>query len=218
MENHNQFDKRFNNCRNCDNRFDCDECKDMKKPIVCDDWTFDEDAATCDDCSKRHDCKDYVKAKVTCAEWQPEVTCDDCNKKSTCENFKEQGTICDRFDEIRYKLTEKGALYLAMEYVRLEDGIYVGTNELMEAGFFETLDHEMRINGLVEERRPTRVGRFFQKLAKPFRKKPKADPKQLFVSVAKRKEFYYYFSFTDKTAEMVYDRFAEMLASLYADK
>ena len=196
-------------CRNCLNRFSCDEGN------LCDKYEFDDEAATCDDCSKKDDCPNYVKNKVTCTDWEPITTCDECTKQETCPNFMEGGRICDDFQEIRYRLTEKGCLYLAMEQVNTIDNMYVGTEILFEDGFFEELDHEVRLNGLIVNRPDGIVGKTCEFVKNLFKKKPEKTMKDLFFEVAHKNKFFREFGLSDKIVEATYNRFVEILTHQY---
>jgi hypothetical protein len=200
----------YHNCRNCNNRFDCNEKTDEG---FCDDYIFDEEAATCDDCAKKEECASYRKNKPTCISWEPEVSCDECSRQKECNNYIEGGKICKKFKEIVYRLTEKGCLYLAMEEVQNTDKIFVNYNSLFEKGFFEELDHEMRLNGLVSEYRNIFEKMFKKLMFKLF--KPKMSAREVFFNVAHRKDYFYDFGGYDETIGKVCDKFFEILSRHY---
>ena len=201
----------YNNCRNCNNRFFCENTTDDG---ICEDYVFDDEAATCNDCSKKEECPNYESGKPTCKDWEPIVTCEECTKQETCKNFTEGGKICKKFEEIRYTLTEKGCLYLAMEDVHNNENVYVGTQNILENGFFEELDHEMKINNLVSRHKQTRFRKLLTKIR--FRIfKPKKDIRKIFFDVAHKDKYFKDFGLSDETVGKVVDKFIEILTKHY---
>lgn len=201
----------YHNCRNCDNRFSCEE---KTETGFCDNYVFDSEAATCDDCSKKDDCPEYKKNRPTCKDWEPIVTCDECTKQGKCKNFAEGGKICKKFEEIRYTLTEKGCLYFAMEDVRNNEKMYVGTQNILGNGFFEELDHEMKINNLVSRHKQTSFRKLLNKIW--FRIfKPKKDIRKIFFDVAHKDKYFKDFGLSDEIIGKVVDKFIEILTKHY---
>lgn len=202
----------YHNCRNCNNRFSCENKTEIG---FCDDYVFDDGAATCDDCSKKEQCYDYKKNKPTCKDWEPIVTCDECTKQESCKNFTEGGKICKNFSEIRYTLTEKGCLYLAMEEVNHSDKMYVGTENILANGFFEELDHEIKINGLVSKHNNKKLfWRIINKIKYTIFK-PKTSIKEIFIRIAHDEKYFKEFGLSDKIVEKVFERFIDILSKHY---
>ena len=199
-------------CRNCLNRFTCIEGN------VCDNYEFDDEAATCDDCSKKEECPDYTEGKVTCADWDPIVTCDECTKQETCKNFMEGGRICDDFEAIRYRITEKGCLFLAMAEVMDKDEMYIEIENLLNSDFFEVLEHEIKLNGLFVEHPEGIIAKGCQAVKNLFKKKPEKTLKDVFFEVARKEKYFWDFGLSDNIVEAVYNRFVEKLQKLYQNR
>ena len=196
-------------CRNCLLRFTCDSRKDGRFDR-CDRHMFDEEAATCEDCSKKYSCEGYKPNSVICGEWDPEETCDCCSKQDTCPNYVENGRICDKYIAAEFRLTEKGLFYLVL----LNNGLGPGLVE--ETDFFEVLDHEIKINGLFDVYRHTRIGRLFESFKRIFKKKPKKTVKDIFFETAHITEYYGYFMNDDENVALVWNEFNEGLKRLYS--
>ena len=202
-------DKTLNNCRNCKERFSCELAEEN---ICCEYHVVDEEAATCDDCKKRFNCVNYLQSKPTCVDWEPEVFCDDCEKNTSCKNYMPGGRICKKFKEIRYKLTEKGCLYIAIVETIEKNSVGLLADEILEKGFFEELEHEMRIYGYIPR---TKVGLwvlrtkiFFSRLLHLNFLKTKLE---IFMDIAKDKKYFAYFGSSEENVKNVYERFTEML-------
>lgn len=201
----------YHNCRNCNNRFSCNEETEMG---YCQDYVFDSDAATCEDCSKKENCSEYRKNRTTCTDWEPIVTCDECAKQENCKNFLEGGKICKKFDEIKYTLTEKGCLYFAIEDVCNNENVYIETQNIFKNGFFEELDHEMKINNLVSKHKQTRFGKLLSRI-RLLIFKPKTDIRKIFFDIAHKDKYFKDFGQSDKIIEKVVDKFIEILKKHY---
>lgn len=202
----------YHNCRNCEKRFECNE---KTQNGFCENYEFDNEAATCDDCSKRESCENYIENKPTCVSWEPEICCNECYRQEICKNFTDGGRICNKFKEIEYTLTEKGCLYVAIESVQKQDNMCVDLNSLFENGFFEKLEHEIKLNGLFLE-----YDNIFEKVFKELKFKifkPKKSTKDVFLEVAHSKLFFKYFDMSDDIVEKVCDRFFETLQKHYKD-
>jgi len=208
-------DVTFNNCMNCLNRFDCENINE-EKPILCDYYGFDEEAATCNDCSKKDKCRGYIRNKAVCKDYSVEPSCEDCTRQDNCKNFTPGGRVCDKFDEIRYCLTEKGCLFLALYEVSANDGMFVDINGLADSDFFEQLDHEVKLNGLVEERHTGMIGKMVDNIKRKLNKEPKVSLKDIFLKVARDERYDRFFGYSDKIVEMAYTRFAKKLSELYS--
>lgn len=204
----------FHNCRNCLCRFGCKENTNTREGF-CEKYSFDEEAATCDDCDIRETCENYTKNAATCPDWEVFPTCDDCTKHDSCPNFLENGKTCDKFEEIRYVLTEKGCLCFALLDVSAENNHYVDGEFLLNSDFFETLDHEMRINKLVEEGTNnffTRVATFFK------RKKITVTARDVFRKVAKDQKYFRAFNLSETIVDEVFEKFVKHLTELYSNR
>lgn len=202
----------YQNCRNCEMRFSCND--KSEEGHRCDDYIFDEEAATCDDCGKRNDCLYYTRNKPTCVDWEPEVTCDECVNQESCKNYMEGGKICKKFKEVMYTLTQKGCLYLAMEEVHDIDKMYVDGGAIIGNGFFEELEHEMLINGLISMHKNNLFWKIVNRIKyKIF--KPKTDLKKIFFEIAHKDKYFRDFCLSEKIIEAVYNRFVNILKRQY---
>lgn len=198
-------------CRNCLSRFDC-ELKTEERFHSCDNYDFDDEAATCDDCSKKESCTEYGPNLVTCCDWKPIETCDDCEHYEKCSNYMEGGKICKKYKPYQLQLTEKGMLFIALMNCRLNTGLIENTD------FFEVLDHEVKINGLLKSQRRTWIGRKYEQLKFLFRKKTDKTVHDIFKELAMKVPYNEYFFNSENTAEMVWNEFANILTDQYSKR
>lgn len=197
----------YQNCRNCNNRFSCDE---QEKHKHCDKYVYDPDAATCCDCALKDECEDYHYLKPTCENWKIEPTCDECVKNLKCKKYQEGGKVCKKFKEIKYKLSEKGLLYVALTEVTGIDKMWLDTETILAKGFFEDLEHEMKINGLIHD---TKFGLFMSKI-KYFILRvlniTTLSPTMydIFTKIAKSEKYFFDFGLSENGVNKAYERYA----------
>lgn len=198
----------YNNCRNCTNRFDCLEKEDAFK--CCDDYVFDEEAATCDDCTKKDTCENYEKGKVTCPGWEPILTCESCTKKETCKNYIPEGKICENFDVVRYELTRKGMFYMALIEAYNVSDTNIDIEAIMESEFFDTFENKLKVYGLLVYCKNNIFGKIKRFFKTKF-SKPEKTFFEVFSELASCDKYYTMFGNSESIVRLVCSKYAEIL-------
>ena len=198
----------YNNCRNCSNRFDCLEKEDTLKH--CDNYVFDEEAATCDDCTKKDTCENYEKGKVTCIDWEPILTCESCTKKETCKSYIPDGKTCENFEVIRYELTHKGMFYLALIETNNVSDANIDIEALMESEFFDTFESKLKLYGLLVYCKNNVFGKIKRFFKAKF-SKPEKTFFEVFSELACCDKYYPMFGNSESIVRLVFSKYAELV-------